>query len=364
MGKKMMRALGAMVLTISLAMGCIGSASAWEPQWNHDEDLSSYKLCDNFGDIKLRFAVTSVPAIIDWETNEYVKWIEEVTNVDLSFELIPYDGRAEKLGLLLASGDYPDVFLSVGMTNQMISRYGVDEQMFLPLNDLIDQYGTFTKQIFEQYPGSENVITQLDGKIYSLPVVNECYHATVPTKFWMNQTWLDNLGLKQPTTLDELYNVLVAFRDQDANGNGDPSDEIPLAGDYSDGWYTNPERFIMQFPAAAVRPGHCKTRCAPRGARGPRSAARSARRSGCWPASLQSGFLRPPLRAGAGQSAGPQCRASKRRARAGCFAPTGSASGFRHGFARQGYRFLPQNTAWFSAPLSRQRRISLSQLRM
>jgi putative aldouronate transport system substrate-binding protein len=245
MGKKMMRTLVAMVLTIALAMGCVSSASAWEPQWKHDEDLSSYKLCDNFGDIKLRFAVTSVPAIIDWETNEYVKWIEDVTNVDLSFELIPYDGRAEKLGLLLASGDYPDVFLSVGMTNQMISRYGVDEQMFLPLNDLINQYGTFTKQIFEEYPGSENAITQLDGKIYSLPVVNECYHATVPTKFWMNQTWLDNLGLKQPTTLDELYNVLVAFRDQDANGNGDPSDEIPLAGDYFDGWYTNPERFIM-----------------------------------------------------------------------------------------------------------------------
>ncbi|HPR77849.1 MAG TPA: hypothetical protein PLR69_04535, partial [Candidatus Limiplasma sp.] len=154
MGKKMMRTLVAMVLTIALAMGCVSSASAWEPQWKHDEDLSSYKLCDNFGDIKLRFAVTSVPAIIDWETNEYVKWIEDVTNVDLSFELIPYDGRAEKLGLLLASGDYPDVFLSVGMTNQMISRYGVDEQMFLPLNDLINQYGTFTKQIFEEYPGS------------------------------------------------------------------------------------------------------------------------------------------------------------------------------------------------------------------
>ncbi|MDD3212029.1 MAG: hypothetical protein PHY64_00005, partial [Eubacteriales bacterium] len=79
MGKKMMRTLLAMVLTISLAMGCIGSASAWEPQWEHDEDLSDYKLCDNFGDIKLRFAVTSVPAIIDWETNEYVKWIEDVT---------------------------------------------------------------------------------------------------------------------------------------------------------------------------------------------------------------------------------------------------------------------------------------------
>ena len=78
-----------------------------------------------------------------------------------------------------------------------------------------------------------------------MPGVNECYHCTIPTKFWINQTWLDNLGLKAPATLDELYDVLVAFRDQDADGNGDPSDEIPLAGDYADGWYTNPEMLVM-----------------------------------------------------------------------------------------------------------------------
>src|SRR5699024_41996 len=102
-----------------------------------------------------------------------------------------------------------------------------------------------TKRMFQQYPGSEGQITQLDGNIYSLPVVNECYHCSVPNKFWINKTWLDNLGLEMPTTLDEFYDVLVAFRDQDANGNGDPNDEIPFAGDYKDGWLTNGDRFIM-----------------------------------------------------------------------------------------------------------------------
>ena len=36
----------------------------------------------------------------------------------------------------------------------------------------------------------------------------------------------DNLGLEAPTTVDELYDVLVAFRDNDPNGNGQ-KDEIP-----------------------------------------------------------------------------------------------------------------------------------------
>lgn len=234
-----------MTVAVILLLGSM-SAFAWEPVWKYDEDLSAYKLCENFGDITLKVAVTDLAAIEDWETNAYIKWMEEVTNVDLQFELIPYEGRAEKLGLLLNDADnYPDMFWGVGMTDAMISRFGVDEKMFLPLNDLIEEHGNFVKRLFETYPGTDALITELDGNIYSLPEVNECYHCSAPHKFWINQTWLDNLNLDMPTTLDELYDVLVAFRDEDANGNGDPSDEIPLAGDYADGWYTNVEMPIM-----------------------------------------------------------------------------------------------------------------------
>lgn len=245
MKKSFLKKLLVLSLTVVMLLCSVSTALAWEPQWEHDEDLSAYKLCDNFGDIKLKVAVTDLAAIATWEDNEYVKWLEDVTNVDLEFVLIPYENRAEKLGLLLNSGDYPDIFLSCGMTDAMISTFGVDQGMFLPMNDLIAEYGNFTKKMFEQYPGTEGQITQLDGNIYSLPEVNECYHCTMPRKFWINQTWLDNLGLEMPTTLDELYNVLCEFRDKDANGNGDPTDEIPLAGDYQDGWYTNVENPIM-----------------------------------------------------------------------------------------------------------------------
>ena len=49
---------------------------------------------------------------------------------------------------------------------------------------------------------------------------------------WINQTWLDNLGLEMPTTPEELYTVLKAFKEQDANGNGDPGDvDVEYLGD-------------------------------------------------------------------------------------------------------------------------------------
>ena len=45
---------------------------------------------------------------------------------------------------------------------------------------------------------------------------------------FINKAWLDQLGLEVPTTTEELYEVLCAFRDNDMNGNGDTTDEIPL----------------------------------------------------------------------------------------------------------------------------------------
>ena len=43
-----------------------------------------------------------------------------------------------------------------------------------------------------------------------------------------SQKWLDHLGLEKPTTFSELKTVLEAFKNEDANGNGNPNDEIPI----------------------------------------------------------------------------------------------------------------------------------------
>ena len=53
----------------------------------------------------------------------------------------------------------------------------------------------------------------------------------------INTRWMENCGITElPTTLDEFKEMLIAFRDMDANGNGDPNDEIPLQGNNNAIW--------------------------------------------------------------------------------------------------------------------------------
>ena len=60
--------------------------------------------------------------------------------------MAPQDAAKEKQQLSLASGDYPDAYLSVtwldGISKVDAQKYG-KEGVFLPLNDLIDE--TYTK---------------------------------------------------------------------------------------------------------------------------------------------------------------------------------------------------------------------------
>ena len=48
--------------------------------------------------------------------------------------------------------------------------------------------------------------------------------------FIIRTDWLENVGMEKPQTWEEWLAVWRAFRDQDANGNGDATDEIPFTG--------------------------------------------------------------------------------------------------------------------------------------
>ena len=168
----------------------------------------------------------------------------EMANLDVEVINVSNSEAIEKGNLLIASGEYPDFFFKVAVD---VNNYGM-EGVFIPLEDLIREYAPNLTKLLDERKGWE-AITAPDGHVYSLPYVGTStpYGGEAPA--WINTKWLDNLGLEMPETLDELYTVLKAFAEQDANGNGDPNDEIPYS--FSTNTFT-PDRLLLYMPDATV----------------------------------------------------------------------------------------------------------------
>ncbi len=155
------------------------------------------------------------------------KVLNENSNITFDVTDVYYDEAKEKEGLILASGDYPEVFIFSTFSKTEVDKYGA-EGVFVPLEDLIKEYApNLTAYLDENDLWS--YVTAPDGHIYSLPAINTNAERAAGFHVWINKTWMNNLGLEDPTNLDEFYEVLKAFKEQDANGNGDTDDEIALS---------------------------------------------------------------------------------------------------------------------------------------
>ena len=125
---------------------------------------------------------------------------------------------------MLASKEYPDIIAGEsGKLTELGEMGGL-----IPLEDLIDKYAPNVKKFFEECPQAKIKATSADGHIYYIPgSLSGIDKEALTSKTWfIRMDWLDKLGLEVPKTVDELHDVLMAFKTQDPNGNG-KADEIP-----------------------------------------------------------------------------------------------------------------------------------------
>ncbi|MGN0745683.1 MAG: extracellular solute-binding protein [Aristaeellaceae bacterium] len=171
----------------------------------------------------------------DWSTMDFFIEYQKMTGITLDFQTAPAQGYDESKALMFASGEYADMLVAPALSNTEIVRYG-EEGVLIPLEDLLAQHAPNYTALMEKYPEIAARITAPDGHIYALAAVIEV-PAALTDKIWCNKAWLEALNLEVPTTLDELHDVLVAFKGYDANGNGE-ADEIPLSAWSLDNWLT------------------------------------------------------------------------------------------------------------------------------
>ncbi|WP_127585253.1 hypothetical protein [Paenibacillus koleovorans] len=167
------------------------------------------------------------------EQTAFFKKLAEKTNVNIKYISLGADmaGATEKLNVLLGTKDAPDAIMGASAMNETFLAMYAKEGFLVPMNKYLKDpkvMPVFNSRILKENPDMLTGIASPDGNIYSLPYVNQVPGTYLESPIWINKVWLDNLGLSVPKTLAELENVMEAFATKDANGNGDPADEIPL----------------------------------------------------------------------------------------------------------------------------------------
>ena len=185
------------------------------------------------GDLELSMLILSMPNVEDFATNDFSLFMEEKTGIKMEFVTGGRDDMTQKQTMLFAGGDYPDIIFGTGGD---IAKYGVGEGIFIPLDDYLteDIVPNYLK-LMENY--GLDMTREVDGKIYSLATMNECYHCNYGRKMWVNTYYLDQIGCEIPTTTEEFKDVCQKFLEFKPDG-------IAVMG-CEKGWFSRMQDWIM-----------------------------------------------------------------------------------------------------------------------
>lgn len=169
-------------------------------------------------------AETSNYTTVDIANAEIVKTVVANSGVEVDWELVDFNSYADAVVPRLTAGQVDaDIAL---LPDQDPTQTYIKSGLFAPLDEHFDEMPNFTKWLDEN-PIVKAELTAEDGHIYYMPAMNVANDYGPCVMY--NQQWLKKAGKEAPTTLDELVELLRYYRDNDMNGNGDASDEIPLS---------------------------------------------------------------------------------------------------------------------------------------
>ena len=228
MNKRFIAMSLAVIMTVGSLAGCGDSGSNQSSQSANNQTAASSagngdQADDQTSGEKVKLKALFIAHSLTKDVNE-MQWLQEIEDkagVDIEWEMIYTDWSTVK-STRFASGDIPDLVFNATIN----SDYTTYDGLFQDMTELIETSAPNIQAMFEEEPDTK-VLANIDGKIYGIPKFQGKWPST-NTVMFINKQWLDNLNLEKPTTFTELEEVLLAFKEQDANGNGDPNDEVPM----------------------------------------------------------------------------------------------------------------------------------------
>jgi putative aldouronate transport system substrate-binding protein len=150
------------------------------------------------------------------EDNRWTRLDEEVLGIKIKYDWTAKgDLYRQKLGASIASGNIPDVVKVNAQQLRELSNAGLIED----LTDVYEQYAsTLTKRVLSEEGDGPFETATIDGKLMGIPQTSSSIEDA--DLIWIRTDWLNRLGLKPPTTMQELLTISKAFTEDDPDRNG------------------------------------------------------------------------------------------------------------------------------------------------
>ena len=203
-------------------------------------------------DVTITIGLKQNANIENYDTNWYTQLLEQYSGANIEFQLFPAGNEGqEKLQMMVAGGEkLPDIIM-IGQNDAQAMLWG-EEGYIIPLEDYFEHSSYYAAEGYARVKETSGLdiveyMRTSDGHVWTFPQYQETLTNPPYARMHIYQPWLDALNLEAPTTTEEFYEVLKAFKTQDPNGNG-KADEIPLiSAKIGDGYGTAWEHLMNAF---------------------------------------------------------------------------------------------------------------------
>ena len=158
--------------------------------------------------------------------NDMFKWVEEQTGISLVYEYLVGDVNS-KIGVMLASGDYPDL-----LWGHLQHQKFIDAGACIPLDDYLEKFGDNLKKYYS--PAELKALRRDDGKLYYFSC-NRSFNTNsyAVGGFYAQRRVLEDAGYPKLNTLDQYFDLLIDYCRKNPETDGKKTYAFSVVGDSS-----------------------------------------------------------------------------------------------------------------------------------
>lgn len=150
------------------------------------------------------------------DDNRWSQLYEQVLGIKLNNDwVVRSEQYHKKLGIVLASGNIPDIVKVNAQQLRQLSHAGLIQDLTMAY----EKYASpLTQEVLQQEGSGTLESGMINGKLMGIPLTDASIERAV--FLWIRTDWLERLGLQAPKTMDDVLMISKAFTEMDPDQNG------------------------------------------------------------------------------------------------------------------------------------------------